>query len=95
MKKLISATIAISILLIASGCSTNDQTAQQKQACTAGDPHPWCTQLAQTKPLGSWDSNGPTNPEMQDPDDNLPYPRNPVLQLLMPGHGPLLIGGLP
>jgi hypothetical protein len=94
MQKLLSTTIALSILLIASGCSTNNQTAQQKQACTAGDFHPWCMQLAQTKPLGSWDSTGPANPEMQDPNDNLLYPRNPALQLITPGHGPLVIGGL-
>jgi hypothetical protein len=94
MKKLTITTIAISMLLIASGCSTNNQTAQQKEACTADDPHPWCMQLAQTKQLGSWDSNGPTNPEMRDPYDNVPYPTNPALQLISPGHGPLMIGGL-
>ena len=37
MKKLTSTTIAIS-MLIASGCAANTQTAQPKQACTAGDP---------------------------------------------------------
>jgi hypothetical protein len=52
MKKLTITTIAISMLLIASGCSTNNQTAQQKEACTADDPHPWCMQLAQTS---RWD----------------------------------------
>ena len=93
MLKLTSTTIAIS-MLIASGCAANNQTAQQKQACTAGDPHPWCMQLAQTRPLGSWDSNGPTNIEMQDPYDSVEYPRNPALDLIVPGHGPLLIGGL-
>ncbi|HKN01986.1 MAG TPA: hypothetical protein VJX23_15825 [Candidatus Binataceae bacterium] len=93
MQKLMLTTIALSILLVASGCTTNNQTVQQKQACTAGNPHPWCMQLAQTKPLGSWDSNGPTNPEMRE--DNTPYPRNPALQLITPGHGPLTIGGMP
>jgi len=94
MQKLIYATIALSIFLSASGCSTtNNQTVQQKQACTAGNPHPWCMQMAQTRPLGSWDSHGPTNPEMQD--DTTPYPRNPALQLITPGHGPLMIGGMP
>ncbi len=83
MQKLMLTTIALSILLVASGCTTNNQTVQQKQACTAGNPHPWCMQLAQTKPLGSWDSNGPTNPEMRE--DNMPYPRNPALQLITPG----------
>jgi hypothetical protein len=88
MQKLLSTTIAISFLLIASGCSTNGstsngQTAQQRQACTTGDPHPWCMQLAQTKPLGAAapgsESNFPTNPEMQD--EGPAYPRNPALAL--------------
>jgi hypothetical protein len=78
-------------MLILSGCASNgqNQTVQQQQACTAGAPHPWCMQLAQTKPLGSWDSNGPTNPEMQN--DVTPYPRNPALQLITPGFQPLMI----
>ncbi len=81
MQKLISTAIAFSILLIAAGCSTNNQTVQQKQACSVGDQHPWCMQLAQTKPLGAA-SNGseatwPTNPEMQD--GRPPYPTNPAL----------------
>ena len=86
MQKYISTAIAISILLIASGCSTNNGTltAQQVQACHAGNPHPWCLQLAQTKPLGAapygLESTGPTNPEMQD--DNTPYPRNPALSIM-------------
>jgi len=83
MPKYISTTIAISLLLILAGCSANNQTVQQKQACNVGDQHPWCMQLAQTRPLGSYpyglESNGPTNPEMQD--DNTPYPRNPALSL--------------
>jgi hypothetical protein len=83
MLRLISTTIAISILLIFSGCSTNNQTVQQRQACTAGDQHPWCMQMAQTKPLGAspygLESTGPTNPEMRD--DNMPYPRNPALSI--------------
>ena len=89
MPKYISTIIALSILLILSGCSSNSQTVQQRRACTAGDPHPWCMQLAQTKPLGSWDSNGPTNPEMRD--DFTPYPRNPALPLQTPGHGPIIL----
>jgi len=86
MLKYLSTTIAISLMLIASACATNgnqSQTAQQRQACTAGDQHPWCMQMAQTKPLGAapygLESTGPTNPEMRD--DNTPYPRNPALSL--------------
>jgi len=82
MQKLISTAIALSILLIAAGCSTSNQTVQQKQACAAGDPHPWCMQLAQTKPLDAQDgseSTWPTNPEMHD--DNPPYPPNPALSM--------------
>jgi hypothetical protein len=45
MKKLVLTAIALSILVTASSCSTNNQIAQQKQACTAGDPHPWCIQF--------------------------------------------------
>jgi hypothetical protein len=91
MRKIISTTIALSFLLIVGGCATNSantgaQTVQQKQACTAGSPHPWCMQMAQTRPLGSWDSNGPTNPEMRD--DNTPYPRNPATPLITPGFRP-------
>jgi hypothetical protein len=52
MKKLLSTTIALSILLMASSCSTNSQIAQQKQACTAGDPHPWCMQLGADQAAG-------------------------------------------
>ncbi len=81
MQKLISTAIALSILLIAAGCTSNNQTVQQRQACTVGDQHPWCMQMAQTKPLGAapdgLESNGPTNPEMRD--DNTPYPTNPAL----------------
>ena len=87
MPKFKSATIAISILLIAGGCAPNNQTVQQQQRCTAGDPHPWCVRLAQTKPLGTWDSAGPTNPEMRE--DFTPYPRNPALPLQTPGIGPI------
>ena len=83
MQKRISAAIALSIVLIAAGCSTNNQTVQQKQACTVGDQHPWCMQMAQTKPLGAapygLESTGPTNPEMKD--DNPPYPVNPALSI--------------
>ena len=81
MQKLISTAIAFSIVLIAAGCTSNNQTVQQRQACTVGDKHPWCMQMAQTKPLGAapygLESTGPTNPEMRD--DNTPYPRNPAL----------------
>jgi hypothetical protein len=81
MQKLISTAIAFSIILIAAGCTSNNQTVQQRQACTVGDKHPWCMQMAQTKPLGAapygLESTGPTNPEMRD--DNTPYPRNPAL----------------
>ncbi len=93
MRKLISATITLSFMLIASGCATHgNQTAQQQQqqACTAGAPHPWCMQLAQTRPLGSWDSNGPTNPEMRDDNTPTPYPYNPALMLAH--RGPIMIG---
>lgn len=91
MQKFITTTIAISLLLIAGGCSTNsNQTVQQRRACTAGDPHPWCMQLAQTRPLGSPDEPGANNPEMRD--DNTPYPRNPALPLITPGIGPIMPG---
>ncbi len=97
MRKNISTAIAISLLLIASGCSTNNSnpsTTQQVQACHAGDPHPWCMQMAQTKPLGAapygLENTGPTNPEMQD--DTTPYPRNPALPLITPGMGPIMLG---
>ena len=98
MVKYISTTIAISLLLIASGCSTNNSSnspTQQVTACHAGDPHPWCMQMAQTRPLGAApygleNNNGPTNPEMQD--DNTPYPRNPALPLTSPGMGPIMLG---
>ncbi|MGA7871255.1 MAG: hypothetical protein WCA22_10180 [Candidatus Binatus sp.] len=96
MQKLALTTIALSILLIATGCTPGNQTVQQVQACAAGNPHPWCMQMAQTKPLGAapygLESNAPTNPEMQE--DTTPYPRNPALPLQTPGHGPLLIGGM-
>jgi hypothetical protein len=46
-------------------------------------------QLAQTRPLGSWDSNGPTNPEMTN--DVTPYPRNPALPLITPGRGAIVM----
>jgi hypothetical protein len=93
MHKLISATIATSILLILTGCTPNNQTVQQRQACNTGDQHPWCMQMAQTKPLGAapygLESKGPTNPEMRD--DNTPYPRNPALSYT--GIGPTTFSG--
>jgi hypothetical protein len=97
MSKYISTTIAISILLIASGCSTNNSSSpatQQVRACHAGDPHSWCMQMAQTRPLGAapygLENTGSNNPEMQD--DNTPYPRNPALPLTSPGMGPIMLG---
>jgi hypothetical protein len=100
MRKPILTTIALSLLLIASGCATNSsqrstttqQTVQQKQACSAGAPRPWCMQLAQTRPFGSWDSNGPTNPEMQN--DTAPYPQNQALALAHRGALPFMMGGM-
>jgi hypothetical protein len=93
MKKFVS-LIALSMILSTAGCGPNsNQVVQQRQACTAGLPHPWCMQLAQTKPLGSWDSNGPTNPEMRD--DTTPYPTNPAVLLLSPGFRPIMLGGMP
>lgn len=96
MQKLISTTIAIALLLGLSACSTtsqNAQTVQQRQACNAGDKHPWCMQMAQTKPLGAapygLESTGPTNPEMRD--DKTPYPRNPALSYT--GIGPTTFSG--
>jgi hypothetical protein len=80
MLKSLVPTLAISLLLLAGGCSSNSQTVQQREACTSGDPHPWCMQLAQTRPLGSTngpEATGPNNPEMRD--DYPPYPTNPAL----------------
>ena len=80
MQKLLVPTLAISLLMLAAGCSSNSQTVQQREACTSGDPHPWCMQLAQTRPLGSTngpEATGPNNPEMRD--DYPPYPTNPAL----------------
>ena len=101
MRNYISTTIAISFLLIATGCSTNgassNQTVQQRQACTSGDPHPWCMQMAQTRPLGSapyglGPDGRPINREMQD--DDTPYPINRALPLGSPGIGSLNLGGI-
>jgi len=93
MRKFISRTIAISILLIACGCTPNNQTAMQQpvmqqERCTVGDQHPWCMQLVKTKSLGSWDSSGPTNPEMQE--NVTPFPVNHALVLTGPGLHPIL-----
>ena len=89
MGKYISTTIAIAVILGLSACSTNNQNAQnstaqtiqQRRACTQGDRHPWCMQMAQTRPLGAapygLENNQPTNPEMQE--DETPYPTNPAL----------------
>jgi hypothetical protein len=86
MQKLFIPTLAISLLMLAAGCSSNSQTVQQREACTSGDPHPWCMQLAQTRPLGSTngpEATGPNNPEMRD--DYPPYPTNPALRYNGPG----------
>ncbi len=96
MQKLVIATIAISLLMLVAGCSSNgSQTVQQRQACTAGDPHPWCMQMAQTKPLGASPSGQeptfPTNPEMRD--DVTPYPVNPALAIRGEGVGPTTLTG--
>ena len=93
MRKYICTIIAIGSLLSLSACSTNSQNAQnaqtaqtthtiqQRRACTQGDKHPWCMQMAQTRPLGAapygLENNEPTNPEMQE--DETPYPTNPAL----------------
>ena len=91
MPKYVATTIALSFLLIAVGCTSNSQTVQQRQACAAGDQHPWCMQMAQTRPLGAapygLESTAPANPEMEE--DHPPYPRNPALPLTTPGIGPL------
>ena len=104
MGKYICTIIVIGSLLTLSACSTNNQNAQnstaqtiqQRRACTQGDPHPWCMQMAQTRPLGAapygLENNEPTNPEM-DP-DRPTYPTNPALPLITPGHGPLMLGGM-
>jgi hypothetical protein len=93
MQKLVITTIAISLLLLAGGCSSNSQTVQQRQACTSGDPHPWCMQMAQTQPLGvaphGLEATGLNNPEMRD--DYPPYPRNPALSYT--GIGPTTFSG--
>ncbi|HZC46644.1 MAG TPA: hypothetical protein VE243_09215 [Candidatus Acidoferrum sp.] len=99
MQRFTLATIALSLLLSASACATNGnqtQTAQQRQACRTGDRHPWCMQMAQTRPLGAapyglTEPTESTNPEMRD--DNPPYPRNPALPLQTPGIN-LNIGGI-
>ena len=94
MPKYRSTIISISTLLIVSGCTPNNQTVQQQQRCTVGDQHPWCLQLAQTKPLGAspygLESTAPVNPEMEE--DHTPYPRNPALPLITPGIGPIMPG---
>ncbi len=92
MRKFISTTIAISILLIASGCTPNNQTVMQQpvmqqQRCAVGDQHPWCMQLVKLKSLGSQDSTAPVNPEMQQ--GATPFPVNRALILTGPGLGPL------
>jgi len=93
MQKFISTTIALSILLIAGGCTANNQTATQQpvtqQRCTVGDQHPWCMQLTRTKPLGSQDTNAPANPEMQE--NVTPMPVNHALELTGPGRGPIMM----
>ena len=103
MRKYISTTIAIALMLGLSACSTSGQGSQstqaviqQRRACTQGDKHPWCMQMAQTRPLGAapygLENNEPTNPEM-DP-DRPSYPRNPALPLITPGIGGIRMMGL-
>lgn len=86
MRRYVSSTIAIALLLGLSACSTagkggpSTQAVIQRRACTQGDTHPWCLQLAQTRPLGAApygpENTEPTNEEMQ---DKTPYPTNPAL----------------
>jgi hypothetical protein len=94
--KFISTTIVLSVLLVAAGCSPSNQVVQQRQACTAGEHHPWCMQLAQTKPLGAapygLESNAPANPEMEE--DHQPYPTNPALPLVSVGGSLPNVGGV-
>ena len=98
MVKYISTTIAIALLLSLSSCSTANRTGPstlqvvQREACSQGQKHPWCMQMAQTKPLGAapygLENTGPTNPEMRD--DITPYPTNPALSL---NRGPITLSG--
>jgi hypothetical protein len=102
MRKYFLTTIAIGLMFSLSACSTNSQDAQAAQnsqvqqirACTQGDQHPWCMQMAQTRPLGAapygLENSQPTNPEM-DP-DRPQYPINPALQLI--NRGPIMMGGM-
>jgi hypothetical protein len=103
MGRYISTTIAIALMLGLSACSTAGQggqsthaVLQQRRACTQGDQHPWCMQMAQTRPLGAapygLENTGPANPEMRD--DNTPYPTNPALPLITPGIGGIRMMGL-
>ena len=104
MRKYIFMVIAMGLLLSVSACSTSSQNAQtaqstqiqQRRACTQGDKHPWCMQMAQTRPLGAapygLENNEPANPEM-DP-DRPTYPTNPALPLITPGFGGIRMMGL-
>ena len=105
MSRYIFTIIAISMLFGITACSTTNHTGPstlavvQREACTQGEQHPWCMQLAQTKPLGAapygLENTGPTNPEMRD--DTTPYPRNPALSLGrggIPGGIRMPIGGI-
>jgi hypothetical protein len=89
MRQYFSIAIALSILLIAAGCSSNSQTtAQQHPACVPGDQYPLCAQIAHsnipvTAPYGMRSTTWPNNPEMRDVDT--PPPLNPPLQLITPG----------
>jgi hypothetical protein len=100
MRKYISTTIAIALMLGLSACSTAGQggpstlQVEQREACTRGEKHPWCMQMAQTRPLGAapygLENTGPTNPEMRD--DTTPYPTNPALPLQPPSFGGRRVG---
>jgi hypothetical protein len=104
MSKYISTIVALTLVGLSS-CSTTNRTGpstlqvEQREACSQGQKHPWCMQLAQTKPLGAapygLENTEPTNPEMRD--DTTPYPRNPALSLGkggIPGGIPLHFGGI-
>jgi hypothetical protein len=93
MRQYFSFAIALSFVLIAAGCTSNSQTAQQHPACAPGDQYPRCMQMAQSKmpgppSNGSQSTTWPNNPEMRDFDT--PPPINPPLQLITPG-----ISGMP
>jgi hypothetical protein len=92
MRQYVSKVFVLSILLIAAGCTSNSQTAQQHPACPPGDQYPRCMQMAQSRmpgppSNGSQSTTWPNNPEMRD-FDTAP-PMNPPLQLISPGIAPM------